>query len=775
MHLKLCYSKIVVNTSGWDSEVIGDLKNEWEELSSETQCLTSLLFPRRYSSLTNGKHELHVFSDATDRAMGACVYLRTVQEGICESTLMVGKSRLFPLTQIYKFSIARKELLALCMGTDLLQQCKMYLTLTVSEIHIWVDSMTVIKWCQCTAKQLKQFVRNRVDKVMRVSDGNFPKYVSTKENPADIASRGIKPKQYGKIDLWTNGPSFLRHPNKERNLSAEVTEPILCNKDVEVEMNNFFVSHSNVIQVEKPSLILEFLSNSESCLEAERRLMLIIKCFQALGGDSKRFRKPESDNVVRANAKLVLLKLAQFETMGDLTTIMRDKHITFEESVMKLPRKERPQYLVQLFKFVPFLAEDGLLRIGGRFQNSDMASNFKHPILLPYRHWLTELYVKKTHCDLGHFGSDMVFGVLQLDCGLWPVGGVCTVRFYIRNCLGCKLRRRKRGEQLMAPLPVARFQPRSHVFTYAASDLTGPFSVVVGRSTVKRWLCVFVCMVTTTVRVEVAADLSASTFVNVFRRFLCSTGFKTRFMRTDNGTNYVGGNNISKKELKAALSNIADSNTLNDQMQKWEIHWEFGPPKASHHGGIYERQIRTMKQALRGFSEVLTKSPTDDEFLTCAKMAEYVMNCRPITKSQSADGLPPLRPIDLMVGALDPTFYCAYPYCSTPHDMLRRGHRYTQRIVELWWDQWFKLYLHTLQRHQKWRNVNRDFLVGDLILLCDEKAPRFLKYPFAVITKVNQGTDGHVRSVVARMSDGRVRERDITKIALIDSADNDNI
>ena len=70
-------------------------------------------------------------------------------------------------------------------------------------------------------------------------------------------------------------------------------------------MNNFVVSHSNVIQVEKPSLILEFLSNSESCLEAERRLMLIIKCFQALGGDSKRFRKPESDDVVRANAKVV--------------------------------------------------------------------------------------------------------------------------------------------------------------------------------------------------------------------------------------------------------------------------------------------------------------------------------------------------------------------------------------------------------------------------------------------------------------------------------------
>ena len=96
---------------------------------------------------------------------------------------------------------------------------------------------------------------------------------------------------------------------------------------------------------------------------------------------------------------------------------------------------------------------------------------------------------------------------------------------YLKECLGCKLRLQVRGKQLMVPLPASKLKPRTHVFTYAASDLAGPFSVVVGRSTVKRWLCVFVCMVTTAVRIEVAADLSTSSFINAFRRFLCSTGF----------------------------------------------------------------------------------------------------------------------------------------------------------------------------------------------------------------------------------------------------------
>ena len=118
-----------------------------------------------------------------------------------------------------------------------------------------------------------------------------------------------------------------------------------------------------------------------------------------------------------------------------------------------------------------------------------------------------------------------MFGSLQYDVGLWPVGGIVTVRPNLKDCLECKLRLKVRGKQLMAPFPASRLKPRTHVFTYAASNLGGPFSVVIGGSTVKRWLCVFVCMVTTAVRIEVAVDLSTSSFINAFRRFLCCTGF----------------------------------------------------------------------------------------------------------------------------------------------------------------------------------------------------------------------------------------------------------
>ena len=68
--------------------------------------------------------------------------------------------------------------------------------------------------------------------------------------------------------------------------------------------------------------------------------------------------------------------------------------------------------------------------------------------------------------------------------------------------------------------------------------------------------------------------------------------------------------------------------------------------------------------------------------------------------------------------------------------------------------------------------MTRNFAVGDLILFCYQAAPRFLKYPYAIVTDVKKDSDRHVRSVTARMSDGRTKNRDITKIALIDAIDN---
>ena len=100
---------------------------------------------------------------------------------------------------------------------------------------------------------------------------------------------------------------------------------------------------------------------------------------------------------------------------------------------------------------------------------------------------------------------------------MWPIGDVTTVRHCIKDCEGYKIRRRVRGQQLMAPLPSISLKPRMRVFTYVASDFAGSFSAVVGSSHVKRWLSTFVCMVIIAVRIEITADLTSSTFIYALR------------------------------------------------------------------------------------------------------------------------------------------------------------------------------------------------------------------------------------------------------------------
>ena len=137
---------------------------------------------------------------------------------------------------------------------------------------------------------------------------------------------------------------------------------------------------------------------------------------------------------------------------------------------------------------------------------------------------------------------------------------------------------------------------------------------------------------------------------------------------------------------KEALKLIQSSSVWQAKMDEWEVELEFGPPEASHHGGIYERQIRTIRKAIDGITDISSQKPTDDEFLTCCKMAEYIMNCRPLTRSVSDDGLPPLRPIDLTIGELEPRNDCHPPSLSSPWDEFRHGYRFTKKISELWWE-----------------------------------------------------------------------------------------
>ena len=142
---------------------------------------------------------------------------------------------------------------------------------------------------------------------------------------------------------------------------------------------------------------------------------------------------------------------------------------------------------------------------------------------------------------------------LSADIGVRPIGGVGTVRSYLNDCLVCKLLRKTRAEQLMAPLPDYRIRPREAVFTSVAINYAGPYEIKRGRSVEKCWACIFLCNVTSAVRIELIELLKTKAFLNYLKHFLSLTGNNTRHIRNDHATTFVGANNVWSKEAIKTL------------------------------------------------------------------------------------------------------------------------------------------------------------------------------------------------------------------------------
>ena len=101
----------------------------------------------------------------------------------------------------------------------------------------------------------------------------------------------------------------------------------------------------------------------------------------------------------------------------------------------------------------PFLDENGILRVGGRLENSNKAFAAKHPVLLPYCH-LARIYFQDLHVQSLHAGPTLLLATARQN--VWIVRGAQMAREIVKKCVTCT---RWKGETLvqqMGNLPKSR-------------------------------------------------------------------------------------------------------------------------------------------------------------------------------------------------------------------------------------------------------------------------------------------------------------------------------
>ncbi|XP_038059675.1 uncharacterized protein LOC119730725 [Patiria miniata] len=338
---------------------------------------------------------------------------------------------------------------------------------------------------------------------------------------------------------------------------------------------------------------------------------------------------------------------------------------------------------------------------------------------MPNKHRVTELIIQQYHHQYGHSGGERNLAELRQKY----VKGRIAVKRVLLRCLECKKRKATPETQVMADLPKDRAAP----FSTIGVDYFGPFMVKKRvRSELKRYGCLFTCLTTRAIHIEVCQSLETDSFINALQRCINRRGQPAQ-IRSDNGTNFVG----AQRELRRALQDW-NQHQIGSYLHQREVQWNFNPPAASHMGGVWERQTRTICSIL---GSLLHQKLTDDEGLnTLMCIVEGIT-------------LPPKH--------------------FDTKDLYKRRWRQVQYLADVFWIRWFKEYLPSLQQRQKWLHPQRNLQVGDLVLIRHESIPRS-KWPLGLMVATHPGKDGYVRSVRVKTQAG-VYVRPTDKICLLEA------
>ena len=204
---------------------------------------------------------------------------------------------------------------------------------------------------------------------------------------------------------------------------------------------------------------------------------------------------------------------------------------------------------------------------GGRLSKAPLDFDARHPIILPADSWFTRLIIAHYHELVGHSGINHTFAALREK--FWVLKGGAAVRSVLAGCWICRRRNSLPGVQKMADLPEARMQMHQPVFFHTGVDCFGPFIVKQGRSVVKRYGCIFTCMVSRAVHLEVLHSLTSDSFISALRRFVGRRG-GVGHVYSDNGTNFVGGQRVLKETVERW-----NQNQISDFLLQKEIDWHF--------------------------------------------------------------------------------------------------------------------------------------------------------------------------------------------------------
>lgn len=726
---KLFMQQLWLQKTTWDEILPIELQNDWRKFYNELPKLNQFRLNRCVVPENVVSLQLHGFADASQAAFGACIYLRCVKNnGNVVTNILCSKSRVAPLQTT---TIPRLELNAALLLSRLMNKVCESLTMKVNSITLWSDSKIVLAWLKSPPYKFKTYVAHRVAEIQSKTVDIMWRHVPSKSNPADILSRGALPDELMHHEMWFRGPSFINEheeswPVHEYNSDKGIP-------DVEMKTVSFasFDHHEDIFIIENYSSYTKLIRVVAYCKR------FIRNCRNSLNKIRGPLLPDELDGAMK-----IIVKLIQQEMFSkDIQNLKENKSLSRKSKVLSLS---------------PFIDKDGLFRVGGRIEKSSLNFDNKHQLLLS-KHHFTNLLISNVHCKNLHCGLQQTLSIIRQN--FWIINGKNTVKGIINKCIVCFKIKPKPLSQLLGDLPKCRIETE-RPFYYTGLDFCGPFSVRYQNQRKetysKVYICIFVCLTTKAVHLEVVEDATADAFIACLKRFFNRRGRSVEIW-SDNGTNFVGAyNKLLEMESVVKQSNVFIANFCSSN----GVNWKFIPPRTPHFGGIWESGVKVIKTHIKKI--VGARIMTLEFLYTFVCEIEGIMNSRPLTPmSSDPNDYEPLTPGHFLVGSainsvLEPDV------TRLPINRLKQWKQLTQ-MVQFYWKRFNIEYVRALQQRQKNKLPEKNLAVNDLVLLVDENLPS-THWHLGRVIEVKPGSDGKVRCAIVRTQHGTYT-RGIKKLA----------
>lgn len=673
----------------WDEDLNIDhnaFVQKWRRYYNSLQSLNELRIPRWMKRVRESRISLHGFADASEVGYGAVLYVRCeTKEGVT-ITLLASKTRVAPVKPV---TIPRLELNAALLLVNLKKRVQNQCNYRDVPCYLYTDSKVALCWINANPSSLKQYVASRVVKITQDTHPSDWQHVPTKQNPADMASRGLRADELMRNELWWNGPQFMVHspePPEKQSMELSQDDTGAVHKEQKATFVGSIGVKKNKCLLIEENPIIEHVS---SFGKAMRITALVLKAVERFKGNQQAH---PATQIGMLSARWLK------EAVNYWIRYTQLKH--FARELYCLEQKEQMSRKSSLTNLCPFLDTDKMLRVRGRISKAEISYDEKHPIIIPPHSVFGNSLLRSAHEETCHGGVQQMLHYVRAK--YWLVGARRAATGIARSCNICKRYRSHPVEQLMGDLPKERTS-KSRPFTNCGVDYFGPFKIkrFIGRtkSIDTGYGAVFVCMSTRMVHIETVSNLTTDRFLWALQRMASYYGMPTK-MFSDNA-----------KTFKGAASELTEihmawkSRDVEGHLNKTGTVWHFITPRAPFQGGLWEAAVKSTKKHMNRMLK--GQLLTFEEYQTLFAKITAVLNSRPIAPiMDDPQELNYLTPAHAMIGEriVQPL---AFDLSEIPSTRVKQ-HKILDKVQQEFWNSFRKDYLSTLQSRYKWNAIEQN-------------------------------------------------------------------